>query len=37
MIAATVLVHDATLLTHDLDDVVGLESLVEVRRPTPPA
>ena len=33
MIAATALAHDAALLTHDLDDFAGLESLVEVRLP----
>lgn len=35
MIAATALVHGAALLTYNLDDFAGLESLVEVRRPQP--
>lgn len=33
MIAATARAHGAALLTYDLDDFAGLESLVEVRRP----
>ncbi|KQR10333.1 type II toxin-antitoxin system VapC family toxin [Cellulomonas sp. Leaf334] len=33
MIAATALAHDATLLTYNLDDFAGLESLLQVRAP----